>query len=104
MANPFAVSAHRMAGKHLRRYAHGNDPNPAPLDPSFVGCADIEQTTTAPSDQDRQARRLSRGTGLDAPAAFHFEVYGRFERLITQMYFPTSRSMLRPATLRRTAA
>ena len=71
------------------RYAHGNDPNPAPLDSSFVGCVGIR------SDDDgayriKTVRPGAYPAGPDwmRPPHIHFEVHGRFERLITQMYFP----------------
>jgi protocatechuate 3,4-dioxygenase beta subunit len=71
------------------RYAHGNDPNPAPLDSSFVGCVGIR------SDDDGVYRIKTVKPGA-YPAGpdwmrtphIHFEIHGRFERLITQMYFP----------------
>ena len=53
------------------RYDHGNDPNPAPLDPNFVGCVGVQ------SDDDGiyriktgKAGRLSGRTRLDAAAAY----------------------------------
>ena len=71
------------------RYAHGNDPNPAPLDSSFVGCVGIR------SDDDGVYRIKTVKPGA-YPAGpdwmrtphIHFEIHGQFERLITQMYFP----------------
>jgi protocatechuate 3,4-dioxygenase beta subunit len=70
------------------RYAHANDSNPAPLDPSFSGFAEIM------TDQDGAYRFKTVKPGaypagadwLRAPH-IHFEVHGRSERLITQMYF-----------------
>jgi protocatechuate 3,4-dioxygenase beta subunit len=71
------------------RYAHSNDANPAPLDPNFVGCADIR------SDNDGAYRiktvkpgAYPAGPDWTRPPHIHFEVHGQFERLITQMYFP----------------
>lgn len=71
------------------RYDHANDPNPAPLDPNFVGCVGIR------SDNDgiyriKTVKPGAYPAGLDwiRPPHIHFEVHGRFERLITQMYFP----------------
>ena len=71
------------------RYDHGNDPNPAPLDPNFVGCVGIR------SDDDGVYRiktvkpgAYPAGPDWMRPPHIHFEVHGRFERLITQMYFP----------------
>jgi protocatechuate 3,4-dioxygenase beta subunit len=71
------------------RYVHANDPNPAPLDPNFVGCVGIR------SDNDGVYRiktikpgAYPAGPDWMRPPHIHFEVHGRFERLITQMYFP----------------
>jgi protocatechuate 3,4-dioxygenase beta subunit len=71
------------------RYAHGNDPNPAPLDPNFVGCVGIRSD----SDGVYRIKTVKPGAypaGPDwiRPPHIHFEVHGQFERLITQMYFP----------------
>jgi len=71
------------------RYAHDNDTNPAPLDPSFTGCVDIRSN-------DEGVYRIKTvkpgaypaGPDWMRPPHIHFEVHGRFERLITQMYFP----------------
>ena len=71
------------------RYAHDNDPNPAPLDSNFGGCVGIR------SDDDGGYRiktvkpgAYPAGPDWIRPHHIHFEVHGRFERLITQMYFP----------------
>jgi protocatechuate 3,4-dioxygenase beta subunit len=71
------------------RYAHSNDLNPAPLDPNFVGCVDIR------SDNEGVYRIKTIKPGVYPagpdwmrPPHVHFEIHGRFERLITQMYFP----------------
>jgi protocatechuate 3,4-dioxygenase beta subunit len=71
------------------RYAHANDSNPAPLDPNFVGCIDIR------SDNDGAYRiktvkpgAYPAGPDWMRPPHIHFEIQGRFERLVTQMYFP----------------
>jgi protocatechuate 3,4-dioxygenase, beta subunit len=71
------------------RYVHTNDPNPAPLDPHFVGCVGIRSD----SDGIYRIKTVKPGAypaGPDwmRPPHIHFEVHGRFERLITQMYFP----------------
>lgn len=70
------------------RYAHANDSNPAPLDPSFSGFAEIL------TDQDGAYRfktvkpgAYPAGADWMRPPHIHFEVHGRSERLITQMYF-----------------
>jgi protocatechuate 3,4-dioxygenase beta subunit len=71
------------------RYAHGNDANPAPLDSNFVGCVNIR------SDDEGMYRiktvkpgAYPAGPDWMRPPHIHFEIHGRFERLITQMYFP----------------
>ena len=71
------------------RYIHANDLNPAPLDANFVGCAGIR------SDRDGVYRiktikpgAYPAGPNWMRPPHIHFEIHGRFERLITQMYFP----------------
>ena len=71
------------------RYVHANDPNPAPLDPNFVGCVGIR------SDNDGVYRiktikpgAYPAGPNWMRPPHIHFEIHGQFERLITQMYFP----------------
>jgi protocatechuate 3,4-dioxygenase beta subunit len=71
------------------RYDHANDPNPAPLDSNFVGCIGIRSG----NDGAYRIKTVSPGAypaGPDwtRPPHIHFEVHGRFERLITQMYFP----------------
>jgi protocatechuate 3,4-dioxygenase, beta subunit len=71
------------------RYAHPNDANPAPLDPNFIGCVDIRSN----SDGVYRIKTVKPGAypaGPDwmRPPHIHFEVHGRFQRLITQMYFP----------------
>ena len=71
------------------RYAHSNDSNPAPLDPNFVGCVDIRSG----HDGVYRIKTVKPGAypaGPDwmRPPHIHFEVHGRFERLVTQMYFP----------------
>jgi protocatechuate 3,4-dioxygenase beta subunit len=71
------------------RYVHVNDPNPAPLDPHFVGCVGIRTD----NDGIYRIKTVKPGAypaGPDwmRPPHIHFEIHGRFERLITQMYFP----------------
>jgi protocatechuate 3,4-dioxygenase beta subunit len=70
------------------RYDHPNDDNPAPLDPSFIGFAVVE------TDSDgRYAFKTIKpaaypaGPGRMRPSHIHFEVFGKRERLITQLYF-----------------
>ena len=71
------------------RYAHPNDPNPAPLDESFIGFAEI----ISGCDGAYRFRTVKPGAypaGSDRirPPHIHFEIQGKFDRLITQMYFP----------------
>ena len=71
------------------RYLHVNDPNPAPLDPNFVGCVGI-QSDSAGTYRIKTVKPGAYPAGPDwmRPPHIHFEIHGRFERLITQMYFP----------------
>ncbi|MFM9943047.1 MAG: protocatechuate 3,4-dioxygenase [Hyphomicrobiaceae bacterium] len=70
------------------RYDHPNDDNPAPLDPCFEGFAVVHT-----DDQGRYGFKTVKpgayatGPGRMRPSHIHFEVFGRRERLITQMYF-----------------
>jgi protocatechuate 3,4-dioxygenase beta subunit len=70
------------------RYTHPSDTNPAPLDPNFEGSA---MWTT---DHDGRYRfKTIKPAGYPAgpnrmrPAHIHFQVSGRQDRLVTQMYF-----------------
>src|SRR3981081_3674171 len=70
------------------RYTHPSDTNPAPLDPNFEGYAllttDAEGryrfTTIKPAAYPAGPDRMR-------PAHVHFQVSGRQDRLVTQMYF-----------------
>jgi protocatechuate 3,4-dioxygenase beta subunit len=70
------------------RYAHPADHNPAPLDPNFQGYAKLL------SDADGRYRfKTIKPLGYPAgdivrPAHIHFDVKGKLNRLVTQMYFP----------------
>jgi protocatechuate 3,4-dioxygenase beta subunit len=70
------------------RYRHPNDVNPEPLDPNFDGFADVQT-----DDDGRYHIRTIKPGGYRAgpsiirPPHIHFEVFGKSERLITQMYF-----------------
>jgi protocatechuate 3,4-dioxygenase beta subunit len=70
------------------RYTHPNDPNPAPLDPNFDGAAllfgDGEGRYRFKTIKPAAYRA---GPDLIRPAHIHFQVSGRQDRLITQMYF-----------------
>jgi protocatechuate 3,4-dioxygenase beta subunit len=70
------------------RYTHPSDPNPAPLDPNFDGSAilitDAEGryrfTTIKPAAYPAGPNRMR-------PAHIHFQVSGKQDRLVTQLYF-----------------
>jgi protocatechuate 3,4-dioxygenase beta subunit len=69
------------------RYTHPNDDNSAPLDPNFEGFAVIH--TDAQGNYSLKTVKPAAypaGTGM-RPSHIHFEVYGRRERLVTQLYF-----------------
>jgi protocatechuate 3,4-dioxygenase, beta subunit len=73
----------------LGRYRHANDSNPAPLDPNFLGCTRIRSS----DDGSYIVKTIKPGAypaspEWTRPPHIHFEVQGRFERLVTQMYFP----------------
>jgi len=70
------------------RYTHPADRNPAPLDPNFQGYAKLL------TDADGRYRfKTIKPGGYPAgdamrPAHIHFDVAGKLNRLVTQMYFP----------------
>jgi protocatechuate 3,4-dioxygenase beta subunit len=70
------------------RYTHPSDTNPAPLDPNFEGSALL------PTDSEGRYRFKTikpapypAGPNRMRPAHIHFQVIGRQDRLVTQMYF-----------------
>jgi|ERR1051326_1260580 protocatechuate 3,4-dioxygenase, beta subunit len=70
------------------RYTHPSDPNPAPLDPNFDGSAILH------TDAEGRYRFITikpaaypAGPNLMRPAHIHFQVSGKQDRLVTQMYF-----------------
>jgi protocatechuate 3,4-dioxygenase beta subunit len=71
------------------RYTHPSDTNPAPLDPNFEGFA--VQNTDA---EGRYRFKTIKPGAYPAtanwmrPPHLHFEVTGKINRTITQMYFP----------------
>lgn len=71
------------------RYSHKSDQNPAPLDPNFQGFG--IQTTDA--EGRFRFKTIKPGAypapvvGMRAPHV-HFEVEAKYDRLITQMFFP----------------
>ncbi len=70
------------------RYTHPSDPNPAPLDPNFEGSA-ILATDSDGRYQFKTIKPAAYPTGPNTmrPAHIHFQVSGRQDRLVTQMYF-----------------
>jgi protocatechuate 3,4-dioxygenase beta subunit len=70
------------------RYTHPNDENSAPLDPSFEGFAVVET-----DDDGKYALKTIKpgayptGPNTIRPSHIHFEVFGKRERFITQLYF-----------------
>ncbi len=70
------------------RYAHPGDDNPAPLDPNFQGYANL--LTDAEGRYRFKTIKPApypAGSGV-RPAHIHFDIAGRRNRLVTQMYFP----------------
>lgn len=70
------------------RYTHPSDTNPAPLDPNFEGAAVL----TTDSEGRYRFKTIKPGAypagpNLTRPAHIHFQVTGRQDRLVTQMYF-----------------
>ena len=71
------------------RYAHASDKNPAPLDPNFEGFA--VQTTDAEGRYRFKTVKPGAYPALGnwmRPPHLHFDVTGKVNRLVTQMYFP----------------
>jgi protocatechuate 3,4-dioxygenase, beta subunit len=70
------------------RYTHPSDTNPAPLDPNFDGFAVL----TSDSEGRYRFKTIKPGAypagpNLIRPSHIHFQVTGRQDRLVTQMYF-----------------
>jgi len=70
------------------RYTHPSDTNPAPLDPNFDGCA-VLMTDLQGHYRFKTIKPAAypAGANLIRPAHIHFQVSGRNDRLVTQMYF-----------------
>jgi protocatechuate 3,4-dioxygenase beta subunit len=71
------------------RYTHPSDTNPAPLDPNFEGFA----VQTTDSEGRYRFKTIKPGAypanpNWMRPPHVHFEVTGRINRIVTQMYFP----------------
>ena len=70
------------------RYTHPNDQHDAPLDDNFEGFAVIE--TDGNGDYNLKTIKpgaYPAGANTMRPSHIHFDVWGKTERLITQMYF-----------------
>ena len=70
------------------RYTHPSDPNPAPLDPNFEGSA-ILTTDAQGRYRFKTIKPAAYPAGPDRmrPAHIHFQVSGRQDKIVTQMYF-----------------
>lgn len=70
------------------RYAHPDDPNPAPLDPNFDGFG-VVTTDAEGRYRFKTIKPAAYPTGPTSmrPAHIHFEVVARHDELVTQMYF-----------------
>jgi protocatechuate 3,4-dioxygenase, beta subunit len=71
------------------RYDHPSDPNPAPIDPNFQGYG----VTTTDAEGRYRFKTVKPGgypvtQGWDRPPHIHFQLTGRADRLVTQMWFP----------------
>jgi protocatechuate 3,4-dioxygenase, beta subunit len=71
------------------RYAHSSDPNTAPLDPNFQGFAVLK------TDNEGRYRFKTVKPGAypasptwQRPPHIHFDVEGKANRLVSQMFFP----------------
>jgi protocatechuate 3,4-dioxygenase beta subunit len=70
------------------RYTHPSDPNPAPLDPNFEGSA-VLTTDTEGRYRFKTIKPAAYPAGPNRmrPAHIHFQVSGRQDKIVTQMYF-----------------
>ena len=70
------------------RYTHPSDPNPAPLDPNFEGSA-VLTTDAEGRYRFKTIKPAAYPAGPDRmrPAHIHFQVSGRQDKIVTQMYF-----------------
>jgi protocatechuate 3,4-dioxygenase beta subunit len=70
------------------RYTHPSDTNPAPLDPNFEGSA-VLSTDAGGRYRFKTIRPAPYPVGPNRmrPAHIHFQVSGRQDKIVTQMYF-----------------
>lgn len=73
---------------HFGRYTHPHDSNTAPLDPNFEGFG----TMTTDENGGYRFKTIKPpaypvGPNTMRPAHIHFDIRGRIDRLVTQMYF-----------------
>jgi protocatechuate 3,4-dioxygenase, beta subunit len=71
------------------RYTHPSDTNPAPLDPNFEGFA-VQNTDAEGRYRFKTIKPGAYPATADwmRPPHLHFDVTGKINRLVTQMYFP----------------
>lgn len=70
------------------KYRHPSDTNPAPLDPNFKGFARLTADASGRySFRTIKPGRYPTAEGDIRPPHIHLTVEGRFDRLVTQLYF-----------------
>lgn len=70
------------------KYRHPSDINPAPLDPNFKGFARFSTDASGCySFRTIKPGRYPTAEGDIRPPHIHFTIEGRFDRLVTQLYF-----------------
>lgn len=70
------------------KYRHPSDMNPAPLDPNFKGFARVTADASGRySFRTIKPGRYPTADGEIRPPHIHLTVEGRFDRLVTQLYF-----------------
>jgi protocatechuate 3,4-dioxygenase beta subunit len=74
------------------RYRHPSDNNPAPLDPNFDGAAVVSADAEGRYGfKTIKPGAYPAGPNMIRPPHIHFQVTGRQDRLVTQMYFENER-------------
>jgi hypothetical protein len=69
------------------KYRHPSDINPAPLDPNFKGFARLTADGWRYTFRTIKPGRYPTAEGDIRPPHIHLTVEGRFDRLVTQLYF-----------------